>query len=426
MAKNWKNFLPPTTSETTQATDDGQNLNSGDNGQNLQQALNALGIKNDDLQSLLHEREQLEQTMKGLTQPGKEDDSNSRRYEQYIPSFKEKKEADKKWQAFRDKQASKKLRERQLNKIKAKTAFSDTDEKNTNSDYEAPRFSEPQDLPERKKKNEEDLRKTKPQHGLKPPSLKVPDPEIIKQKLTEKKKEFIDQLNKENRIKALQTLKLAKQKLDKAEKTIDRIKEYSKKTKTVTRIIEKKLNEAKDFYAKLDQISKKTGNDELTKTFEKANDLIGADKLQSIKKTSEKAEQLKEKIINPVNDSWEKINDKRRELLSIKSRFRKKTEELLSLNRNSNDLDEKREQLKKLLDLKKDFDKKSNPAKEKEDTASKNPLETKEQKEKPKEKKEKDTWERKPKEKKEKDTWEEKRERKKEERRERKKNKEEE
>ncbi|MDI9340390.1 MAG: hypothetical protein QM534_07450 [Sediminibacterium sp.] len=425
MAKNWKNFLPPTTPENTQETDNAQNLNSGDNGQNLQQALNALGIKNNDLQSLLHEREQLEQTMKGLTQPGKEDDSNSKRYEQYIPSFKEKKEADKKWQAFRDKQASKKLRERQLNKIKAKTAFSDTDEEKTNSDYEAPRFSEFREVPERKKKNEEDLRKTKVKHGLQPPSLKIADPEVIKQKLTEKKKEFIEQINKENRIKALQTLKLARQKLDKAEKTIDRINAYSEKTKTVTRSIEKKLNEAKDFYNKLDQISKKTGNDELTKTFEKANELIGADKLQSIKKVTDKAEQLKHKIINPVNDSWEKINDKRRELLSIKSRFQKKTEELLSLVKSNDDLDEKREQLKKLLNQKKALDKKQTSSKEKDEPDKKSAIEDKDQKDKPKEKKEKDIWERKSGEKKEKDTWEEKRERKKEERRERKKNKEE-
>lgn len=425
MAKNWKNFLPPTTPENTQETDNAQNLNSGDNGQNLQQALNALGIKNDDLQSLLHEREQLEQTMKGLTQPGKEDDSNSRRYEQYIPTFKEKKEADKKWQAFRDKQASKKLRERQLNKIKAKTAFSDTDEEKTNSDYEAPRFSEFRETPERKKKNEEDLRKTKAKNELKTSSLKIPDPDTIKQKLTEKKKEFIEQVNKENRIKALQTLKLARQKLDKAEKTIDRINAYSEKTKNVTRTIEKKLNEAKDFYNKLDQISKKTGNDELTKTFEKANELIGADKLQSLKKVTDKAEQLKQKIINPVNDSWEKINDKRRELLSIKSRFQKKTEELLSLVKSNDDLDEKREQLKKLLNQKKALDKKQTSSKEKDESDKKSAIEDKDQKDKPKEKKEKDIWERKSGEKKEKDTWEEKRERKKEERRERKKNKEE-
>lgn len=442
MAKNWKNFLPQTNAETTQDQDSSTLASEMKNGQNLQQALNSLGIKNDELQSLLNERDQLEQTMKGLTQPGNDDDSKSRRYEQYIPSFKEKKEAEKQWQAFRDKQASKKLRERQLNKIKAKTAFSDTDEQTDYSENEASRFSDLNVSADRKKKNEEGLRKPKSLADLKLANLKLPDSDELRKKLIEKKQEGLNLISKEKKIKALQSLRIAQQKIDTIEKTVKRVSDYTQKTskrlsdytqkaKTETKKIEKKLNEVKDYYKKLDSLIKQSGSAEAAKSLDKATELIGSDKLQALKNVGEKASALKEKVVNPVNESWEKLNAKKRELLSIKSRFQKKADQLLSsVKQTQTSFDEKREQLKKLLEQKKELEKldKLKSSKEKETVKEKEKAPTSEkekEKEKPAPKEnEKDKRSEREEEKKRNESWEAKRERKREERRERRKNQE--
>ncbi len=440
MAKNWKNFLPQTNAETTQDQDSSTIASEMNNGQNLQQALNSLGIKNDELQSLLNERDELEQTMKGLTQSGSDDDSKSRRYEQYIPSFKEKKEAEKQWQAFRDKQASKKLRERQLNKIKAKTAFSDTDEQTDYSENEASRFSDLNVSADRKKKNEEGLRKPKSLADLKLANLKLPDSDELRKKLIEKKQEGLNLISKEKKTKALQSLRIAQQKIDTIEKTVKRVSDYTQKTskrlsdytqkaKTETKKIEKKLNEVKDYYKKLDSLIKQSGNAEAAKNLDKASELIGSDKLQALKNVGEKASALKEKVVNPINESWEKLNEKKRELLSIKSRFQKKADQLLSsVKETQTSFDEKREQLKKVLDQKKEFEKvdKAKPSKEKETVKEKEKAPTSEkEKEKPAPKEnEKDKRSEREEERKRNESWEAKRERKREERRERKKNQE--
>ena len=151
MAKSWKKFIPQSENEAAQEQDSLAAHSKMGEQQNLHQALNALGIKNEELQSLLHERDKLEETMKGLTQSDKTANASSRRYDHLIPSFKEKKEAEKKWLAFKERQVSKKLREKLLSKVKAKTAFSDAEDQSVKTDNEAPRFSKMKENFDRKK-----------------------------------------------------------------------------------------------------------------------------------------------------------------------------------------------------------------------------------------------------------------------------------
>ncbi len=463
MAKSWKQFIPQSEIEATQEQDKLSVHSKTGEQQNLNQALSALGIKNDELQSLLHERDKLEQTMKGLTQPNKDANTSGRRYDHLIPSFKEKKEAESKWLAFKERQVSKKLREKLLNKVKAKTAFSDAEDQSVKTDNEAPRFSKMKENLDRKKKNEERLRKPKELTNLKLESLKLPDSDELrakliakkkeerplkpknladskleslklpdsdelrakliakkkeeqplkpknladskleslklpdsdalrakliekkkeerylnaksltdlklaerqlpdsdelKAKLIEKKKEVLDLFNKENRIKALNTLRVAKQKMENVEKNVKRLTDYTDKVKTETKKIEKKLSQVKDFYNKLDSASKQSGMEDLAKNLDKVKEVIGSDKLQALKKVSNEASRLKEKIINPVNESWEKLNEKRKQLLSAKQRFREKMEKQFSAATDSlPNLQEKQDQLQKLLEQKKEAEK---------------------------------------------------------------------
>ncbi len=428
MAKSWKQFIPQSEIDAAQEQDQLSAQSKTSEQQNLHQALSALGIKNEELQSLLHERDQLEQTMKGLTQSDKNSNPSNRRYDHLIPSFKEKKEAEKKWLAFKERQVSKKLREKLLNKVKAKTAFSDAEDQSVKTDNEAPRFSKMKENLDRKKKNEERLRKPKELTNLKLESLKLPDSDELrakliakkkeeqplkpknltdskleslklpdsdelrakliakkkeerylnaksltdlklaerqlpdsdelKAKLIEKKKEVLDLFNKENRIKALNTLRVAKQKMENVEKNVKRLTDYTDKVKTETKKIEKKLSQVKDFYNKLDSASKQSGMEDLAKNLDKVKEVIGSDKLQALKKVSNEASQLKEKIINPVNESWEKLNEKRKQFLSAKQRFREKMEKQFSAATDSlPNLQEKQDQLQKLLEQKKEAEK---------------------------------------------------------------------
>ena len=120
----------------------------------------------------------------------------------------------------------------------------------------------------------------------------------------------------------------------------------------------KKLSEVKDFYNKLDSASKQSGMEDLTKNLDKVKEVIGSDKLQALKKVNNDAAKLKDKIISPVNESWEKINEKRKQILSIKSRFREKAEKQLAASIGSlPDLQEKQEQLRKIVEQKKELEK---------------------------------------------------------------------
>lgn len=459
MAKSWKQFKPQSENEAAQEQDSSVAHSKKGEQQDLNQALNALGIKNDELQSLLHERDKLEETMKGLTQSDKNANTSGRRYDHLIPSLKEKKEAESKWLAFKERQVSKKLKEKLLNKVKAKTAFSDTEKPSVKTDDEAPRFSKMKGNLDQKKKNEERLRKPKALTNLKIESLKLPDsdelrakliekkkeerplkpgalPDLkleslklpdsdalrakliekkkeerylnakslsnlklaerqlpdsdeLKAKLIEKKKEALDLFNKENRIKALNTLRVAKQKIENVEKNVKRLTDYTEKVKTETKKIEKKLSEVKNFYSKLDSASKQSGMEDLAKNLDKAKEVIGSDKLQALKKVNNEASRLKEKIINPVNESWEKLNEKRKELLAIKARFREKMEKQFSAATNSlPDLQEKQEQLQKLLDQKKEAEKLLKKKEEQKEEQKEKQLQEKKEEEKAQQRKE--------------------------------------
>ena len=62
-----------------------------------------------------------------------------------------------------------------------------------------------------------------------------------------RKKEALDLFNKENRIKALNALRVAKQKIENVEKNVKRVGEYTEKVKTETKKIEKKIIGSKGF-----------------------------------------------------------------------------------------------------------------------------------------------------------------------------------
>lgn len=405
MAKNWKKFIPPSVGDVTQEQPESLNRNLDGNG-DLHQQLNALGLDNAEWKALMQEREQLEQTMKGLTQADKEANATNKRYDQLIPSFKEKKEAEKKWLMSRADLYEKRRQQKLLDKIKAKTTFSEAKKQIAKTDDEAPRslkfkdseelknkdgdrLRNPKALPDLKlaelklpdsdtikakwlaRKKEERLMNAKSKHKIKDAEAKLDNAEDLKSKIIEKKKELNDLFNKDNRSKAIEALKVAKRKLENAKDTVKRVNEYTSKAKEETKKIEKKLSEVGNFYKKLDEAAKKSNNPELSKELEKINERIGSDKLQDLKKLRNKSEELKNKIVNPINDEWEKLNNKRRELVSKKEKFVKKAKEFLSADLSSlPDLQERADKLKKLLEARREEEK----SRKKEEEKSKTPL----------------------------------------------------
>jgi hypothetical protein len=401
MAKNWKKFIPQSNQDITQEQSESLNRNSEED-DNLYQRLEGLGLDNAEWKTLMQEREQLEQTLKGLSQADKAANDTSKRYDQLIPSFKEKKETEKKWLANRANLLEKKQQEKLLDKIKAKTTFSEAKKMprlgTAKTDDEAPRPLKFKDSQELKNKDEDRLRKPKSIPDLKLAELKLPDSDAVKAKwlekkkeaqllnakskhvqksleaklgekeatalrMIEKKKEQKDLFNKENRLKALSVIRQAKQKLENAKDAIKRVDEYTSKAKEETKKVEKKLSEVGDFYKKLDDAVKKANNPELSGALEKMNldsnrEQFGSDKLQELNKLKRESEQIKQKIVNPVNKEWEKLNDKRKEIVSRKEQYVKKTQEFLSAGlSNLPDLQKRLEKQKQMLELKREEEK---------------------------------------------------------------------
>jgi hypothetical protein len=328
MAKSWKNFIKPNT-----ADDESEQTPLPATEQNLKEGFKEVLAQNDALKNLLQERQALEQNMQQILQPQNPFAKNEKKYDSKIPSFSDIKNAETKWMEKRkgilEKKLVKKL-DTELQKVTTKlekpvTTIKkklDTELKKRTTKLEKP-------ITNFKKKLEKKVEEKKQKPAVK--------------KITTEIKKAVKKVDSwKEKIKDVQEGR-GNKKLAEFYRKIKKVDPYLKKGK-------KAVDDLKQFYTKLDEVKKKTGED--ISFGSDADKIIGGG--AKALKTYDKLNDINKKI----TDKFLSLKEKKKEVLSTKERYKKKIDQLLKADLSSlTDLDKRQELLKSAAEAKKIADK---------------------------------------------------------------------